>query len=83
MLITKHDKSYLIELSDGSRWRIWPGDPALTLKWPRTTEIEVVKIQDEVCTHALLDRSSGSRVRVIEANSSWPVEKVEHFLQHG
>jgi len=83
MLITKHDKSYLVELSDGPRWRIWPGDLASTLQWLPTTEIELLEIQDDVCTHELFDQLSGSRVRVIEANSFWPIEVVQHYLRFG
>jgi hypothetical protein len=26
MRITKHDKSYIVELSDSSVWRIWPAE---------------------------------------------------------
>src|SRR5947207_1063275 len=33
MLIKNHDKSRIVELEDGSLWRIWPGDLALTLNW--------------------------------------------------
>jgi hypothetical protein len=33
MLIKKHDKSRIVELEDGSLWRIWPGDLALTLSY--------------------------------------------------
>ena len=32
MQIKKHDKSYIVKLEDGSSWRIWPGDIALTLR---------------------------------------------------
>jgi hypothetical protein len=35
MRITKHDKSYIVELSDSSAWRIWPADMADTLQWLR------------------------------------------------
>jgi hypothetical protein len=31
-LIAKHNKSYIVEVEDGSRWRIWPGDVAATLQ---------------------------------------------------
>jgi hypothetical protein len=31
MQIEKHEKSYIVKLEDGSSWRIWPGDIALTL----------------------------------------------------
>jgi len=55
MLIEKHDKSYIVELKDGSRWRIWPGDIATTLQWLPTTELQVVAIDDDFCTHALID----------------------------
>jgi hypothetical protein len=33
MQITKLDKSYIVELDDGSRWRIWPRDIPTTLQW--------------------------------------------------
>ena len=29
--ISSHAKSYIVELTDGSKWRIWPGDLATTL----------------------------------------------------
>jgi FtsP/CotA-like multicopper oxidase with cupredoxin domain len=44
MLFTKHDQSHIVELEDGSRWRIWPGDIAATLQWLPTTELQVVAI---------------------------------------
>ena len=31
MRIKKHDKSYIVELEDGSAWRIWPGDLVASL----------------------------------------------------
>jgi len=31
MQIERHDKSYIVKLEDGSNWKIWPGDIALTL----------------------------------------------------
>ena len=59
----------MVEIRDGSAWRIWPGDVSKTLQWLRTTEIDVADIDDEICSHALIDRSSGSRVRVIRAST--------------
>jgi len=47
MQIKKHDKSYIVKLEDGSSWRIWPGDIALTLRWLPTTVLQVSKIDDE------------------------------------
>ena len=68
MLIVKHDKSHIVELEDGSRWRIWPGDIAATLQWLPTTDLQVVAIDDEFCSHALVDQTDGSRVGVIDAD---------------
>ncbi len=38
MQIKRHDKSHIVVLSDGSAWRIWPGDISETLRWQPTTE---------------------------------------------
>jgi hypothetical protein len=53
MQIEKHDKSHIVKLEDGSTWRIWPGDIALTLRWLPTTVLQVSAIDDEFCSHAL------------------------------
>jgi len=83
MLIKKHDKSHIVELEDGSRWRIWPGDISTTLQWSQTTDLQVSEIDDELCSHALFDRKRGSRVRVIRASADWPVEQVRRSLKEG
>ena len=83
LLITRHDASDNVELSDGSKWRIWPGDIAITLGWLPNTEIEISRIDDEMCSHVLINYSNRSqRVRVIEANEHWPVEKVRRELKN-
>ena len=78
MQIKKHDRSHLVELRDGSAWRIWPGDIPKTLQWRPTTEID-----DEICSHALIDCSNGSRVRVISVSAQWPAAAVRRCLRHG
>jgi len=83
MLIKKHDRSRIVEIEDGSLWRIWPGDIALTLSWLPTTDLRVSAIGDEFCSHALIDQTAGSRVRVIEASKDWPVEQVRRFMKKG
>ena len=50
MRIEQHDKSYLVELEDCSRWRIWPGDIAMTLQWLPTTELHISAISDKLCS---------------------------------
>ena len=83
MLIKKHDKIGIVELEDGSLWRIWPGDIALTLNWLPTTDLRVSEIDDEFCSHALIDQTEGSRVRVIEGSEGWPVEQVRGSMKKG
>ena len=73
----------IVVLEDGSLWRIWPGDIALTLNWLPTTNLRVSKIDDEFCSHALMDQAEGSRVRVIEGSKEWPVEQVRRFMKKG
>jgi hypothetical protein len=82
LLITRHDASDNVELSDGSKWRIWPGDIGTTLGWLPNTEIEISRIDDQICSHVLINYSDQSqRVRVIRANEHWPVEKVRRQLK--
>ena len=83
MRIKRHDKSYTVALEDGSEWRIWPGDIALTLQWLPTADIVPVEADDEFCTHALVNRTDGSRVRAIEATKEWPVAEVRRSLKEG
>jgi hypothetical protein len=83
MRIEQHDTSHIVELEDGSRWQIWPGDIAATLQWLPTTELQVSAIDDEFCSRVLVDQGDGSRVRVIEASAEWPVAEVRQSLMEG
>lgn len=83
MRIKQHERSHIVVLSDGSAWRIWPGDASQTLQWLPTTEIAIAAIEDDICSHALVDRADGSRVRVISANAEWPVRAVRRSLAAG
>jgi hypothetical protein len=78
--IKQHDRSHMVKLVDGSEWRIWPGDTTNTLGWKPATEIDVVKVEHDVCSHALINRADGSRVRVISAEINWPVKAVRRTL---
>ena len=83
MRIKKHDKSDIVELNDGSTWRIWPGDVSKTLQWQPATELDVADIEDDICSQALVMRADGSRVRVIRASQSWPPDTVRRVLREG
>src|SRR5262249_16856981 len=78
--IARHDTSDVVQLSDGSGWRIWPADVATTLQWLPTTELEIESVQDEFCCHVLVNRADGLRVRVIDERLSWPSGEVQRSL---
>ena len=62
MLIKAHQKTYSVELQDGSRWWIWPADMYGTLRWSPSTDLRVVEINDI---------QDGTLVRVISADADW------------
>ncbi|XIA64356.1 hypothetical protein ACFIOY_36695 [Bradyrhizobium sp. TZ2] len=81
MKIRSHSESHIVELDDGSRWQIFPGDIDLTLNWKPETDLTVVAVDDDVSSHALV--GGGVKVRVIAAGESWPVREVKSALKHG
>src|SRR5262249_30492122 len=83
MQIKKHDRSHMGELRDGSAWAIWPGDIPKTLEWRPTTEIDVTDTEHEICSHALVDRSNGSRVRAIKSQRVLACRRCPAFAPGG
>lgn len=83
MLIKRHSKSDVVELEDGSSWRIWPADIAATLQWLPTTQLRIKEIDDEFCSHVLVEQDDGAEVRVIRASADWPVAEVRRSLKGG
>jgi hypothetical protein len=81
MKIRSHSESHIVELEDGSTWQIFPGDVDITLDWRPETDLTLVPVDDEVCTHILL--SEGRPVRVVRAGESWPTSKVRSILKDG
>jgi hypothetical protein len=83
MKIRKHSESHLVELDDGSKWRIFPGDLDATLNWQPDTELKVVRIVDDASSHALVDETDNSRVRVLPLDDNWSVKEVKNVLRGG
>ena len=75
--IKRHEASHIVELSDGSTWRIWPADIALTLSWLPDTELEISCTERALWSHCLINREDGSQVRVIDARCAWPERSVQ------
>jgi hypothetical protein len=80
MRIKKYEESYIVELEDGSCWRIWPGDLVIPLLWMPSSRLTVSEIENKHCTHVLIDRIHGTCVRVIEAAADWAPEEVAASL---
>jgi hypothetical protein len=43
--IQSHSESHLVELDDGSKWKIFPGDPDITLHWGPDTDVHVDQVE--------------------------------------
>lgn len=81
MKIRSHDESHIVEMDDGSRWRIFPGDLDLTLGWKPETELKLETIADDVSSRALVNQADNGRVRVISASDHWPIQDVKDALK--
>jgi hypothetical protein len=83
MKIRKHSESHLVELDDGSTWRIFPGDLDMTLNWQPDTELKLERIADDASSHALVNQSDNSRVRVLPLQENWSLKDVKDMLRDG
>jgi hypothetical protein len=83
MKIRKHAESHLVELDDGSKWQIFPGDLGITLNWTPDTDIKLVRIDDQASSHALVSDTGNTRVRVLPLDENWSVKEVSDILRDG
>jgi hypothetical protein len=83
MKIRKHSESHLVELDDGSKWKIFPGDLDMTLSWQPGVDLKVVRIEDDASSHALVSASDNSRVRVLPVGEDWSAKDVKGMLGDG
>ncbi|HEY0218219.1 MAG TPA: hypothetical protein VGC26_00420 [Afipia sp.] len=83
MQIHKHAESHVVEMKDGSKWQIFPGDLDLTLGWEPSSELDVIRIDDELSSHAIINKTDGTRVRCLPLGEKWPVRHVQDALKEG
>jgi hypothetical protein len=83
MKIHAHSESHVVELDDGSRWQIFPGDLDVTLNWKPETDLRLEDIEDQIGSHALVSTADGSKVRVIGVGETWPVKQAKKVLRDG
>ena len=85
MKIRAHTESHVVELDDGSCWKIFPGDLAATLSWKPETELHLEPnlepSGDRVSSHVLVNGTDQSRVRVSAAGESWTDGQVKKVLR--
>ena len=81
MRIVSHSESHIVELDDGSRWHVFPGDLDITLNWKPETELKLVPIDDGVSERALVADNDVGRVRVLPEGESWPKQDVQTELR--
>ena len=81
MKIRSHFESHVVELDDGSVWQVFPGDLNETLAWKPETELHLERLTDDISTHVLVSATDQSRIRVIPAGESWPVDEVRDALK--
>ena len=83
MKIRRHSESHIVELDDGSTWRVFPGDLDVTLNWQPDTHLQLERIDDEVSSDALVSKTDNSRVRVKPGSENWLEKKVKTMLKEG
>jgi len=83
MKIRRHSESHIVELEDGTSWRVFPGDLDVTLNWRPDTDLKLVHIDDAISSHALISTGDNSRVRVLPTSENWPVNGVKTMLEEG
>jgi len=83
MKIRRHSESRIVELNDGTAWRIFPGDIDVTLNWQPDVDLKLVRINDDASSHALIGESDNSRVRAIPTSESWPTKEIKTILKDG
>lgn len=81
MKIRSHAESHIVELEDGSKWQIFPGDLDATLDWTPEVELTLSKVDDDIGTHVLT--SETANVRVIAVGESWRVRDAKSILRDG
>jgi hypothetical protein len=81
MKIRSHSESHIVELKDGSRWQIFPGDMDVTLGSTPEVDLTLLKVDDQIGSHVLVCDSGP--IRVNSAEKSWPLQEAKSVLGDG
>ena len=55
----------------------------MTLNWQPDTELKLERIADDASSHALVNQSDNSRVRVLPLQENWSLKDVKDMLRDG
>ncbi|WP_247279950.1 MULTISPECIES: hypothetical protein [unclassified Bradyrhizobium] len=80
MRIVSHSESHIVELDDGSRWQVFPGDVDITLGWTPETDLRLTRIDGDVSDQVLVSNDDDGRVRVLPEGALWPKDHVKAKL---
>jgi hypothetical protein len=83
MKIRMHSESHIVGLDDGSFWQIYPADLALTIHWEPDVDLQPIRIDGELSSHALISSNDDSRVRVRPLEEGWPIMETKRALRDG
>jgi hypothetical protein len=79
--IRSHPESHIVELEDGSRWQIFPGDLDRTLIRQPETKLTLVQLDDDVSSFSLVRTPDGNRVGAIPEGHQWHVNETKAVLK--
>jgi hypothetical protein len=74
-------KGKILELTDGSRWRIWPAHNQRARAWSPGCSIEVYEFEKYLCTHSIYHVASKRAVGAIRFPRKWTFKDLEDWAE--
>jgi hypothetical protein len=62
-LMEVDDDGEWLEMIDGTRYQVTPGDSVTSILWLPTSEVEIVPSKGDFWTHTITHRGNGQKVR--------------------
>jgi len=75
------EKGKILELSDGSKWRVWPAHAQRSLVWSAGCTIEVYEFEKYLCTHSIYHVASKRAVGAIRFPRKWTSKDLEDWAE--
>jgi hypothetical protein len=75
------EKGKILELTDGSKWRVWPAHAQRSLAWSPGCSIDVYEFEKYLCTHSIYHVASKRAVGAIRFPRKWTLKDVEDWAE--